>query len=66
MTESVRDCDHHWFWLPRPIYSFGLLGQLTQAVNVECARCGSRTWAHGAMPPPRPLYARDTPTTGRS
>jgi hypothetical protein len=62
----VTGCAHTWRWLERPVYCFGLLGQLTVAYNVRCTDCGERSWQHGTMPDARPILETTTPTTGRS
>lgn len=62
----VSGCDHDWRWLPRPVFTLGMLGQRRGAHNVECTKCHARTWAHGTMPDARAILETETPTTERS
>lgn len=62
----MTGCEHAWRWLERPIFTVAALGGLSKAFNVECNRCGTRSWAHGKAPNARPITVRITPTTGRS
>lgn len=62
----VTGCEHDWRWLERPEYRIGTLGQLSEAVNVCCTRCGATAWAHGHGPANTRPVAGPQPTTERS
>jgi len=59
-------CEHDWRWLPRPVFTLGMIGQRRGAHNVECAKCGARTWAHGRGPNTPAETIIEPPTTDRS
>jgi LSD1 subclass zinc finger protein len=56
-------CEHNWQWLPRPVFTLGMLGQRRGAHNVECTKCHARTWAHGHGPNTPAETIIEPPTT---
>lgn len=59
--------EHEWRWLDQPVHYLTVFGSLRRAVNVECVRCGGRTWRHGNAPNRPTLVVRPSaPATDRS
>lgn len=56
---------HRYEWLPADHWLVSGLGGIGRPVNVECKRCGARTWAHGRRHASRPPTASTGPTTDR-
>jgi len=66
VNAPAAPCEHEWRWLPKPEYHYAFGHTVAYAENVECARCGTRGWAHGHGPTNPRVIEHPKPTTGRS
>ena len=66
MNEASANCEHDWKWLSAVEYAIDSSHNLLRGENVECSRCGARTWAHGHNGNRPTVTVPAIPTTQRS